>query len=185
MPQIIIETVLEYAEADYEEWSSGKRERWVSEPVPAHVVNQPRYHFGEYFVLSHFAKEGWAGHRFYALGEWEPNNQKIQPGRDEINRRFDAQRLALFRQIRRESGRASGTGEPDVFLCHSDGRLRFLEVKMKADRVSPAQLECLAQISAVLGGEVGIVYLRETNQVYSAKRYELDLVGFKGRVLEA
>lgn len=77
----------------------------------------------------------------------------------------------------------SGIGEPDIMLFDSEGRTLFLEVKKGADKISEAQLTCLAQIKSVLGADVGIVYLREENQKYRPKRYELDLHHHCGRLV--
>ena len=185
MLHTVTETVLSYEAADFTEWSSGRRERWVTGEVPAHVSNQPTYHFGEYFVLADYAKRGWAGHRFYALGDWEPRNPKLVAGRADVARCFPKNLLARFRRARVECGRATGAGEPDLFLFAAHGQTLFLEVKMKSDRVSGAQLECLVQIRGILRSEIGIVYLRETRQSYKPKRYELDLSTFSGKRVDA
>ncbi len=184
MLHIFTEIVLPYEASDLTDWSSGRRERWLTGEAPAHVANQPNYHFGEYFVLAEYAKRGWTGHRFYALGEWEPNNPKLSAGRADIDKFFSKDLLAKFRRARVECGRADGKGEPDVFLVADNGQTLFLEVKKQQDKVSGAQLECMAQIKGILGSEVGIVYLRETTQTYKAKCYELDLTTFIGKKVD-
>lgn len=68
-------------------------------------------------------------------------------------------------------------------LFDDDGNTLFLEVNKERDKISGAQLTCLAQISSVLGAEVGIVYLREENQKYNSKKYELDLMDHSGRLI--
>lgn len=77
--------------------------------------------------------------------------------------------------------RRSGQGDPDLFMYHPDGRVKFVEVKKQADRIHPPQLTCLAQIIAILGYPVEIVYLREQLQPYSQKTYVLDLELFQGQ----
>ena len=152
---------LTYTDEDFQEWVSGRRERWLPESPPKHVVNQPRYHFAEYFVLAYFRSRGWRGHRFYALGEWEPANPKLIAGRADIKRLFPAEQLAVFNRARAVAGRADGTGEPDLFLFREDGATMFVEVKKDKDRLAHAQIECLEQIRSLLGSQVCIAHLRK------------------------
>ena len=51
---LIEEVTLEYDLNDYEVWSTAAKEKWLTGEPHAHVLNQPKYHFCEYFVLSHF-----------------------------------------------------------------------------------------------------------------------------------
>lgn len=184
MFHIIEEVTLEYLPSDLSEWKDGRREKWLTGEVHTHVSNQPAYHFGEYYVLAHYAKFGWQGHRFYALGDWEPRNQKLVDGRNAIAQCFDRDKLNDFRRRRVECGRADGKGEPDLFLHHPNGSTLFLEVKKGSDRVSLEQLECLAQIRAILHADVGIVYLVEADVPYRPKRYELDLQRSVGKAIK-
>ena len=180
MKHIIQETVIRYRVEDLDAWKQGTKEAWLQGPLPAHVANQPEYHFGEYYVLSHFKAAYWSGHRFYALGNWEPANEKIAAGRADIERCFSYQRLSAFRQARELSGRSDGKGEPDLFLFMDQGQTLFLEVKKGNDRLSEAQMQCLAQIKAILCAEVGVVYLATFGQNYKPKSFELDLVNHVG-----
>lgn len=175
MIHIIEETVIEYLPSDLMDWKAGRRERWLNGSVPAHVLNQPTYHFGEYFVLAHYSMLGWKGFRFYALGNWEPTNPKLQEGRNAIERCFEQGKLSDFRRKRVECGRADGKGEPDLFLAHPNGSSLFLEVKKERDIISPEQLECLAQIHGILHADIGVVYLAEAGVPYRPKRYDLDV----------
>lgn len=152
---------LTYAKADYDAWTSGTRDKWVSDAVPEHVVNQPTYHFAEYFVLAYFKACGWEGHRFYALGDWEPTNPKLAAGRADIKRFFTAQKLKAFNDARSLVGRSDGKGEPDLFLFRNDGRTMFIEVKKDRDTLAPEQVECLQQIHSILGSEVCVVNLKQ------------------------
>lgn len=176
MKLLLTETVIEYHPSDLSAWKSGKKSKWTSsDRVPDQVHNQPTSHFGEYYVLSYFRKAHWSGFCFYALGEWEPTNPKLIDGRKMVSQRFSSQRLVEFRNRRSQAGYSSGKGEPDLFLFVEDGPNLFLEVKKGTDRVSPAQLNCLATIKSVLGAQVGIVYLAEYGRSYKPKSYELDL----------
>ena len=59
----------------------------------------------------------------------------------------------------------------------------FLEVKKEGDRVSAAQLECLAQIKSMLKAEIGIVYLVKHGHQHTPKTFELDFETFQGKAL--
>jgi VRR-NUC domain len=179
--EVLEEIVLDYQPHDFADWVAGRRSRWISGPVPAQVSNQPAYHFGEYFVLNHYRRLGWCGHRFYALGSWEPDNSKLAEGREALASCFSPSALTLYRAVRESCGRADGKGGPDLFFSREDGTALFVEVKKQRDRVSLEQLQCLAQIRAVLKAGVGIVYLRLAGAPYRPKRYELDLSAMNGR----
>jgi VRR-NUC domain len=179
--EVLDELVLDYPLHDLADWIAGRRSRWLSGPVPTQVSSQPAYHFGEYFVLEHYRQLGWRGHRFYALGSWEPHNSKLAEGRKALASCFSQSALTQFRAVRESCGRADGKGEPDLFLAREDGAALFLEVKKQHDRVSPEQLQCLAQIRAILKAGVGIVYLRLAGSPYRPKRYELDLSAMSGQ----
>ncbi|MCK7497779.1 MAG: VRR-NUC domain-containing protein [Comamonadaceae bacterium] len=64
-----------------------------------------------------------------------------------------------------------GAGEPDLFLFKESGLFMFVEVKKGADRVGPAQLECIAQIRAILRCPVEIVYATD-REGYVPKRID-------------
>jgi len=185
MRYVIDEVTLEYDPSDYEAWASGVKEKWLAGEPPGHVLNQPRYHFGEYFVLSHYSSSGWQGHRFYALGEWEPKSSKLSAGRAALSNSFDTAQLQAFRSQRVLSGRADGKGEPDLFLRKQDGSALFLEVKKDRDEVTEEQLQCLAQIRAVLNAQVGVVRIIPIGAKSHSRRYELDLVAHTGQRVDA
>ena len=148
---------LSYTSQDFDTWKSGCRDRWAPGPLPDHVVNQTNFHFAEYFVLAYFRARGWHGHRFYALGDWEPDNPKLAAGRADIERLFPAEKLKQFKALRISAGRSRGTGEPDLFLFRDDGSTMFIEVKKDQDTLKPEQIECLQQIHSVLSSEVKVV----------------------------
>lgn len=160
----ITETVIEYHPDDLANWKRGEKAKFLSGISPApEILNQPTHHFGEYFVLSYFKKAGWKGFHHYALGEWEPNNKKYDEGRQKIRESFSSQQLSILRKKRELIPcDKAGKGEPDLFLYMDKGPKLFLEVKKESDRKSPAQLRCLAQIKAILGAEIGVIYLAET-----------------------
>jgi hypothetical protein len=173
----IQETILFYQTKRLEAWMNGDRSwLWEGLYLPSDVDNQPSYHFGEYYVLDHYCREGWSGTRWYALGEWEPNNPKYVAGREMIASVFNKESLARIRDVRRDINK----GEPDIFLYRSDGAARFIEVKKAADRIAPEQLTCMAHIKSILGAEVDIVYLAPEGKTYTPKIYELDLKAFTG-----
>jgi hypothetical protein len=152
---------LTYTQEDFDTWASGSREEWAPGQLPEHVVNQPTYHFSEYFVLAYFRARGWRGHRFYALGDWEPRNSKLAAGRTDMTRMFSDEKLTAFKALRTLVGRADGKGEPDLFLFRDDGSTMFIEVKRDRDTLKPEQIECLQQIQALLGSVVMVVHLRK------------------------
>ena len=185
MKHIIEEQVLVYEQEQFDRWKSGHK-ALIPDFIERHgdYHNQQSYHFGEIFVISTFHRlYGWNGFRFYALGTWEPNNPKYDRSRDFISKLFPAEKIRAFREARREQDKISGSGEPDVMLYNDAGQTLFLEVKKGADRISDAQLTCLAQIKSILESDVGIVYLREANQKYKPKKYELDLINHCGRLI--
>ena len=174
----IDEVVLEFDPALLRAWTNGDKS--LAPPFMAAADNrrnQPSYHFGEAFVLRHFhEREGWLGFTDYAIGPQYPGSLRRQAGREELARRVPAPALTALRALR--SGKAEyrlGSGEPDVFLYHPDGRLMFLEVKKGKDRVDARQTKCLGQIAATIGCPVGIVYLKELGRRRTPRRYELPL----------
>lgn len=172
------ETVIPYKTAELISWKEGDKSLIPDgNDVPSIVYNQPNYHFGEYYVLKHFRDLGWSGFVDYAIGTWEPNNQKYAEGRRKVEELFGSDQLAEIRSLLNHSG----GGEPDVFLFKETGQTNFLEVKKGSDRVSKEQLRCLALIKKIFRAEVGLVYLREAEQTYQPKVYELDLTDYSGR----
>jgi hypothetical protein len=185
MKHIIEEQILVYEQEQLNQWKSGDKSL-IPHFIDLHsdYKNQQSYHFGEIFVISAFHRlQGWKGFRFYALGTWEPNNQKYDRSREMIAKLFPARKLAEFREARREQDRTSGKGEPDVMLYNDNGQSLFLEVKKGSDKIFDAQLTCLAQIKSILGAEIGIIYVREESQKYTPKKYELDLLNHSGRAI--
>jgi hypothetical protein len=182
MKYSLIETVIEYNPVDLESWKHGDKEKWLQgRIVPNDVNNQPNYHFGEFFVLNYFEKAHWQGYVYYALGNFELNNEKYFLGRKKIAELFPQEQLEIFRTIRSQSKNIEGKGEPDLFLYMEGGPKLFLEVKKDGDRMSYSQLECLAQIRGILEADIGIVHLVRFGRQYQPKMYELDLVTFQTR----
>lgn len=169
----IIETVFSYHHTLLENWKKGNKD-WIPESlfVPPEVYNQPSYHFGEYYALKQYLDMGWQGTAFYALGDWEPGNPKYDQGRAIVAKYVDPKRLAVFQALRK----GLTSGEPDLMLYKEDGSVLFVEVKKQSDRVSEAQLICMAQIKSILGCDVTVAYLAEAGQTYTPKSYMLDIV---------
>ena len=176
----IDETVLVYDKRQLDAWKSGDKAlipQFVK--IPAIVGNQPGYHFGEMYALRWYhEREGWLGFSSYALGSQYAGSERRAEGRAKAEEVIPRSRLMKLRRLR--SGEHLGTGEPDLFLYKTDGSFKFVEVKKQRDRLSAAQLSCIAQILAVLKCPVDIAYLRERSQDYTAKRYVFDLKTMKG-----
>jgi len=174
----INDIVLDYDPDELTRWKSGDKSL-----APAFMARpkiwqtQPRYHFGEAFVLRHFhVNEGWFGFADYAIGPQYPNSERRRAGREELKRRVPADSLAALCALRAADPRHRfGSGEPDLFLYHPDGRLMFLEVKKQGDRTSAAQLECLGQISTTIVCTVGVVYLNPIGHHRTPRSYELPI----------
>jgi hypothetical protein len=172
------ETIIEYHPDDLEAWKTNKKDKWLEgRVVPPEVFHQSRYHFGEYFVLNYFEKALWRGYCFYSFSK--SSLEKLQEGQNKISELFPSDRLTAFRDVRSRSKYQEGKGEPDLFLYMDNGPKLFLEVKKESDRVSAAQLECLAQIRGILNAEIGIVYLVKHNHQHTSKAFELDLETFQ------
>lgn len=171
----VTETVFSYPQSLLDDWKSGCKD-WIPESlfVPQDVHNQPNYHFGEYYALKQYLEIGWHGTAFYALGDWEPNNDKYNQGRAIVAKYTDPIRLAMFKALRK----GLTSGEPDLMLYKEDGSVLFVEVKKQSDRISKSQLICMAQIKSILGCDVAVAYLAEDNQVYKPKSYVLDIIEF-------
>ena len=150
----LTETIIEYHPDDLDKWKNGEKEKWLAgRVVPPEVYNQPRYHFGEYFVVNYFEKAFWHGYTFYSLNESHLEKYQESYHRDK--------------------------GEPDLFLYLDNGPKLFLEVKKEKDQISDAQLEYLAQIKGILKAEIGIIYLVKHDHQHTPKEYKLNLVTFE------
>ncbi|WP_322803969.1 VRR-NUC domain-containing protein [Vibrio alfacsensis] len=173
MKFVLKETVFTYPSALLGTWKKGEKD-WIPDSlfVPKDVYNQPNYHFGEYYALKKYLELGWQGTAFYALGDWELNNDKYNLGRAMVAKYIDPIRLAMFKSLRQ----GLTSGEPDLFLYKDDGSVLFVEVKKQADRISKSQLICMEQIKSVLDCDVAVAYLAEERQVYEPKSYELNVV---------
>ncbi|WPC75933.1 VRR-NUC domain-containing protein [Vibrio porteresiae] len=173
MKFVLSETVFTYPKVLLDAWKEGKKD-WIPDSllVPQDVYNQPHYHFGEYYALTKYLELGWEGTAFYALGDWEPNNDKYEHGRAMVAKYMHPIRLAMFKSLRQ----GLTSGEPDLFLYKEDGSVMFVEVKKETDRVSKSQLICMEQIKSILACDVAVVYLSEENKVYTPKSYELNVV---------
>ena len=173
----LTETLIEYHPDDLDAWKRGEKKKWLGgRVVPPEVYNQPRYHFGEFFVLNYFEKARWHGFCFYSF---DSSLEKYQEGHKKLTELFPDDRLVAFRDVRSRSSFPEGKGEPDLFLYMENGPTLFLEVKKEQDQVSPAQLEYLAQIRAILKAEIGIVYLVKHSHQHVPKTFELNLVTFR------
>lgn len=173
MKLVLKETVLTYPNVLLDAWKEGDKS-WIPDSlfVPNDVYNQPNYHFGEYYALAKYLELGWLGTAFYALGDWELNNDKYTQGRAMVVKHIDSIRLAMFKSLRQ----GLTSGEPDLFLYKDDGSVLFVEVKKQTDRISKSQLICMEQIKSILACDVAVVYLAEENQEYKPKSYELNVV---------
>lgn len=179
----IIEEVLMYAPADFEAWKNGDKEKILNGHwAPKDVYHQPSYHFGEYFVLKHYADLGWKGHTYFSF-RVQPY-EKEKEGHAKIIEIFPAESLAVFREAHRRLNHGDERGEPDVFLYKNDGQTMFIEVKKDSDRIKDFQLETLAQIKAILGSEVGIARVVKEGLHYQPKIFELDLEPYEGKRLK-
>jgi hypothetical protein len=176
------EIVLTYRSEQYDAWTRGDRSL-IPRFHPTHdiVVNQPRYHFGEFLTLDHFHRtEGWLGFRFFALGVIaDLKHPRYAPGGAMIRRMIPANRLESFLHARSTDPREyrSAKGEPDLFLYKLNGEVLFLEVKKGQDSPDKEryQLRCLAQIRSILGCRAEIVYVREERQQYAPRTYAVEL----------
>ncbi len=179
------EIVLTYRAEQYEAWTRGDKSL-IPPFHPTHdiVLNQPRYHFGEFLTLDHFHRaEAWLGFRFFALGVTaDLNHPRYAPGGEMIHRMIPANRLESFRNARSTDPREyrNAKGEPDLFLYKPTGEVLFLEVKKGQDSPDNEryQLRCLTQIRSILGCRAEIVYVREERQRYSPRTYTIDLEAF-------
>lgn len=179
---LIEEEVLEYEQQQLDRWKSGDKSLIPDFlDIYSDYRNQPSNHFGEIFVLDYYYRHyGWKGFRFYALGTWEPNNSKYDKSRKKIGELFSREQMLRFWAAREKEDKISGKGEPDLMLYNHEGDVLFIEVKKESDKIFDEQLRCLAQIKAILGADVKIVYLKEKQKSYKSKKYELDLVNFNG-----
>jgi hypothetical protein len=173
------ETVLTYRSEQLAAWRNGDKSL-----MPQHVEhraivdNQPSYHFGEAFVLSHFSALGWSGFMDYVLmPQVEPNIARHYHGRRQLELVADPAKLKAFRNERNklEDGRR-GYGEPDLFLYKPTGEIKFVEVKKQGDTLKDNQLICMAQLREFLGCEAEIVYLHEGGRrARTPRRYSICL----------
>jgi len=178
----IHERVLPFRARQLEAWKKGNKS--IAPPyfaVPPIVRNQPAYHFAETLALRHYYDtEGWQGFSSYALGAQYPNSERRAEGRRKVEKIIPSRALARLRSVRAAMQKTyRGAGEPDLFLFKENGLFKFVEVKKGADRMGPAQLECIAQILAILRCRVDIVYATD-REGRVPKRYRFDLVRHTG-----
>ena len=178
----IEERVLPFRAKQLEAWKKGNKS--IAPPyfaVPPIVRNQPAYHFAETLALRHYYDtEGWQGFSSYALGAQYPKSERRTAGRRKVEEIIPSRKLARLRSVRSAMDKSyRGAGEPDLFLFKEGGLFKFVEVKKDNDRMGPAQLECIAQILAILRCDVDIVYATE-RRGYVPKRYRFDLVRHTG-----
>jgi len=109
-----------------------------------------------------------------------PNSPRKRAGRRKIKAIIPAAKLARFRDLPTTHSEARfGAGTPDLFLYDDEGRYRFAEVKIDRDRLRATQFRRIAKILRTLG-DVNIVHLRESDEVYIAKTYMFNLRRFEG-----
>jgi hypothetical protein len=176
------EIVLPYSQAQRDEWNAadpaGKRRLIPSfHEVHPMIVNQPNYHFGEFFTLRHFHNaEGWLGFRFFVLAYLSDfENPRYAPGGEMIRRLFSKRTLDAYIEAR-GTGRTDA-GDPDLFLYKPSGEAMFLEVKVGRDRLDKEgrQLQALAQIRYHLGCKAEVVHLVEQSSSYAPRSYWVDM----------
>jgi len=180
----IEERILTYNRSQLEAWKAGDKRL-----VPAFlserdiIINQPEYHFGEIFVLRHYHEtEGWKGFISYAIGTQYPGSGSRARGRAKIEALVPSEKLTRFRALRAGTNDGKlGKGEPDLFLYRDSEECKFVEVKKETDRISQAQLRCMAQIMAILEYPVELVYLCEEGRDHKPRTYVLDLDRFVGQ----
>lgn len=173
------ENIVEYRRAQLDSWILGDKSlvpHFVDPPTI--LTSQPSYHFAEMFVLRWLHEhDGWLGFSSYAIGPQFPKSARRLVGRRKVEEVVPAERLRALRSIRSSPALLrSGAGEPDLFLYRPDGSFMFVEVKKQGDRMSDAQLLCLAQLRAVLKCPVGIVYALESGRVHLPRRFALPTI---------
>jgi hypothetical protein len=177
------ERVLTYTNDQFNAWRNGDKSL-IPDFVEdrSMIFNQPKYHFGEIFVLRYYYEaEGWLGFISYALGMQFPHSRNRAKGRAKVKEIIPAAKLDRLRRMRSHGQEARhGTGEPDLFLYRNTGEYKFVEVKKQTDRINLTQLKCMAQIVATLECAVEIVYLCEAGHRHTPKCYYLDLETFEG-----
>lgn len=176
----IEEVVLRYDSSDYTSWKQGDKECLspdLAMDVLATIDHQPKNHFGESFVLAHFAKQGWKGFAFYAVGAWASDTryEKWRPGQRIVEEIVPEKNLASFRKQRTKEDAGSGAGEPDLFLYKGCGEFMFAEVKLNNDSLGKAQEKCISQLLKYLQCPILIVKVLPVGKQYNKKTYTFDL----------
>jgi hypothetical protein len=174
------EIVLSYQPQERDAWNTADATRKRAMIPPFHelhrmILNQPRYHFGEFHTLRHFHQtEGWLGFRFFVLGLLSDfDNPRYAPGGEQIRRTFSRERLEAY--IKARGGGRADAGDPDLFLYKPNGEAMFLEVKVDGDRVKDHQLQTLAQIRHYVGCRAEIVHVGKHEKPYSPKIHWVDM----------
>lgn len=176
------EIVLTYSQEQRDAWNTadarGKRALIPAfHEVQPMIVNQPKYHFGEFFTMRHFHEtEGWLGFRFFVLAFMSDfKNPRYAPGGEQICKMFAREKLNAFIKARGE-GRTDA-GDPDLFLYKPTGEAMFLEVKVASDKIDKngVQLQSLAQIRSILGCRAEVVHLAKQGQKYEPRTYWVDM----------
>ena len=182
----ICERVLFYRHKQLDAWIGGDKSITPDFAArPPIIINQPRYHFAEMFVLRHYYEtEQWKGFASYALGQQYPRSERRADGRLKAAQIIPKDRLQRLQALRSSPEVArGGRGEPDLFLYKNTGQFKFVEVKKGSDCLREPQLICIAQILDVLQCEVDIVYVQEEQQKYTPKTYRFDIVHHTGERL--
>lgn len=176
------EIVLTYSQEQRDAWNNadahGKRALIPAfHDIPPMIINQPKYHFGEFFTMRHFHEtEGWLGFRFFVLAYLSDfDNPRYAPGGEQIRKLFSRDKLNAYITARGE-GRTDA-GDPDLFLYKPSGEAMFLEVKVASDKIDKKgiQLQALAQIRSILGCRAEVVHLVPHGEQYQPRTYWVDM----------
>lgn len=178
MRHVFEEIVLRFTPEQREAWNSGDKSLIPAfHEVHPMILNQPTYHFGEFFTMNHFHRTaGWLGYRFYVLAYLDDfKNPRYAKGGHQIRKTFAPDRLRALIDARGK-GRTDG-GDPDVFLYKPTGEAMFLEVKVGKDRIDKlgAQLQSLAQIRTFLGCRAEVVHLIPEGERYTPRKYWVEM----------
>jgi hypothetical protein len=176
----VTERVLLYRQDELDAWKAGDRSM-VPDFYPAGLLsrNQLAYGFAEMLTLRHYHDEaGWLGFLHYDLAASYPCQRRRLLGRRRVREIIPQDRLQQLRAVMHQP--RGSPGQPDLFLYRDVGDFMFVEVKKGSDRLREPQYRSIAQIMAVLGCPVDIVYAREERQRRRPKRYAFDLEAYGG-----
>jgi hypothetical protein len=176
----VTERVLVYRQDELDAWKAGDRSM-VPDFYPAGLLsrNQLAYGFAEMLTLRHYHDEaGWLGFLQYDLAASYPCQRRRLLGRRKVREIIPQDLLQQLRALQHHP--RGSPGQPDLFLYRDVGDFMFVEVKKGTDTLREPQYRSIAQIMAVLGCPVDIVYAREERQRRRPKRYAFDLEAYGG-----